>query len=167
MSGSAKIIAFCALLAIATGAHAAEWSLETGEKAAGPVLTLPLDGAASYRFVCRPDGVEATQTAVTKLVSLQSGQPIGDAPDAVMPPGAAMMAVYGGNGEPRFVPAAASHNPAGGWNLTVKLGKNDPQWATLLKGEMMSLFTTGTTTAVPLDAAGRRTWGDFLKRCRA
>jgi hypothetical protein len=108
-----------------------------------------------------------TQTGVTKLLDLRTGSAIGDDAAAVMPDGAAMMALFDGKSDPEFVPAAAAKNPAGGWDLTIRLPKKDKQLKAIGRSDMLSLFTTGHTMAVPMDNASRRTWSAFLKRCNA
>ena len=70
-----------------------------------------------------------------------------------------------GKGDPQFVPAEAVKNPAGGWNLTIRLPKNDKQLKAIEKSAMMSLFTTGYTMAVQMDGAARAKWNDFMQRC--
>jgi len=84
-----------------------------------------------------------------------------------MPAGAALMALYAGKGEPDFLPAEAVMNPAGGWDLSIRIPKNDKSLKAIGRSDMLSLFTTGYTMAVPMDAADRRRWNDFMQRCKA
>ena len=151
-----------ALLQAATGG----WMLHPADAAHREVLTYDAGAPVSYRFECLPSEVIVVQTGVTKLVDLNSGKQIDDGPDAVMPAGAAMMAVFGGKGQPQFQPAAAVKNPAGGWDLTIHLSKNDNQLKAIGKSEMVSLFTTGYTMAVAMSADDRALWNGFLARCR-
>ena len=108
-----------------------------------------------------------TETGVTKLIDLKTGNPIGDDSAAVMPPDAAMMALFAGKGDPQFVPAEALKNLAGGWDLTIRLPKNNKQLKVIGKSDMISLFTTGYTMAVVMDADARTKWNDFMERCKA
>lgn len=153
------------LLALAAPAAAAEWKLDPAQS--GPVLTYGAGEPVSYRFECGADAVIVTETGVTQLVDLGTGKPIGDDEAAQMPAGAAMMALFAGRGDPQFRPAEARKNPAGGWDLTIRLPKTDKQLKAAGKGEMLSLFTTGYTMAVAMDGEARRQWNDFLRRCSA
>lgn len=161
-----RILGLAAILAVSAPAQSAGWELQTQTGAQGPVLTFNAGDPVSYRFECAAKDVIATETGVTKLIDLNTGQPIGDDGQAVMPPGAAMMALFSGRGDPQFVPAEAVKNPAGGWNLTIRLPKDDKQIKAVGKAEMMSLFTTGYTMAVAMDSAARAKWNDFLRRCQ-
>jgi len=161
--------AICLVLALAAAVpasvEAAGWRLHVAEAGRPLTLTFASGEPVSYRFECAPDAVVVTETGVTKLLDLRTGKPIGDDAQAAMPEGAAMMALFRGKGDPQFVPARAAKNPAGGWDLTIRLAKDDKQLKAIGKSDMMSLFTTGYTMAVPLDAAARATWNDFLARC--
>ena len=166
MSRRIKALGVAAMLALTAQADPGGWQLHPADGAHGVALTLNASSTVSYRFECAPGEVIVTETGVTKLLDLRSGQPIGDGPDAVMPPGAAVMAVFGGKGDPDFQPAQAAKNPAGGWDLTIRLAKDDKQLKAVGKSEMMSLFTTGETIAVVMNAADRAAWNDFMKRCQ-
>ncbi len=61
---------------------------------------------------------------MTELLDLQTGQKVGDGSDAVMTPGAALMALFTGKGQPDFLPAEAVHNAATGWDMTIRLAKD-------------------------------------------
>lgn len=167
MSGHMRPISIAIMLAMSARADAADWQLKPAEGSHGVVLTFGAGEAVSYRFECAPSEVIIMETGVTKLLDVKTGSTIGDDANATMPPGAAMMAVFGGKGDPQFVPAEAVKNPAGGWNLTIRLPKNDKQLKAVGKSEMMSLFTTGYTMAVAMDGASRATWNDFMQRCNA
>ncbi|QNA84171.1 hypothetical protein G4G27_09375 [Sphingomonas sp. So64.6b] len=155
------------MLALAARAEAIDWQLHPAEGGRGVVLTFDAGQRVSYRFECTVNDVIVTQKGVTKLMDLKNGQTVGDDAQAVMSPGAAMMALFGGKGDPRFIPADAVKNPAGGWDLTIHLLKGDKQLTAIGKSEMMSLFTTGYTTAVVMDATARAKWSDFMQRCEA
>ena len=167
MSREAKLIGLVTMLAVSAQAYAADWQLEPAEGSRGLLLTFRSDEAVGYRFECEADDVMVTQTGVTKLLDVTSGSVVGDDAAATMPAGAAMMAVFVGKGDPRFVPAEAIKNPAGGWDLTIRLPKTDKQLKAVAKSDMLSLFTTGYTIAVPMDGAGRGQWSDFLQACNA
>jgi hypothetical protein len=167
MSGRVKLVSFFAMLALSAQARAADWQLQAAEGSHGAVLTYGAGQPVSYRFECAPNEVIVTETGVTKLLDLKSGNPIGDDEHAVMSPGAAMMALFSGKGDPQFVPAEAVKNPAVGWNLTIRLPKNDRQLKAVDKADMISLFTTGYTQAVAMDGAARAQWKNFMQRCNA
>lgn len=166
MSRGAGIFAFAGLLAWSTQAAAEDWAVRPAEGSRGETLTFGADRPLSYRFECASDAVIVTQAGVTGLKDLRTGKTVGDGPDAVMPEGAAMMALFGGKGDPEFQPAAAAKNPVNGWDLTIRLPKGDKQLKAAGKSEMISLFTTGETMAVPMDKASRTLWSDFMRRCQ-
>jgi len=143
------------------------WQLAPATAEHGLVLTYGVDGPVSYRFECTAKDIVVTETGVTKLLDIKAGTQVGDGPDAVMPQGSALLAVYGGKGNPQFKPAEAVKNPAGGWDLSIRLPKDDKQLKAVGKSEMMSLFTTGYTMAVVMTADDRATWNSFLKQCNA
>lgn len=167
MSRSARLFALAGLLVWSAQAIAEDWVVRPAEGARGETLIFGADRPQSYRFECASDAVIVTQTGVTGLKDLRTGKAIGDSPDAVMPQGAAMMALFGGKGDPAFLPASSANNPAGGWDLAIRLPKGDKQLKAVGKSEMISLFTTGETMAVPMDKASRSLWSDFLRRCQA
>lgn len=153
-------------LLVSVQANGADWQLQA-EDGDSPLLTYGSKEQVSYRFACTPTGVRVTATGVTKLMDFGTGAIVGDDDGAVMTPGASMMALYGGKGEPDFIPAEAVKNPAGGWDLTISLPKDHKQLKALGKSEMMSLFTSGHTMAVAMDGNARATWSDFMRRCAA
>jgi hypothetical protein len=144
---------------------AADWRLQPAGSTL--VLTYAEDQPVSYRFECMANEVRITETGVTKLMDLGTGKPIGDDAHAVMPPGSAMMALFGGKGDPNFVPADAMKNPEGGWDLTIHLAKTDKQLKAVGRSAMISLFTTGYTMAVQMDDASHAKWNEFMRRCNA
>jgi hypothetical protein len=154
------------MLAALSSAAGAQWQLHPAEASHGIVLAFSAGNQLSYRFECAANEVIVTETGVTKLMDVQTKKAVGDDAAAVMSPGAAMMAVYAGNGDPQFAPAEAVKNPAGGWDLTIRLPKDDKQLKAIGKSDMMSLFTTGETMAVTMDASARAQWNDFMKRCK-
>jgi hypothetical protein len=166
MSPRLKLPALAAMLALASAAQAAGWQAHPGQGDRGAILTYGAGEAVSYRFECAADSVIVTETGVTQLMDLQTGQPVGPS-EAALPAGAAVMALFGGKGDPQMVPAEAVRNPAGGWDLAIRLRKDDKQLKAIARSEMISLFTTGYTIAVPMDAAARAQWKAFLETCRA
>jgi hypothetical protein len=170
MPGRAKVLALVLGAVVSTATQAAGasgWDLRAAADGRPLTLTYAAGQPLSYRFECASDAVVVTETGVTKLLDLRTGKPVGDDAQAVMPDGAALMALFGGKGDPQFLPAQAVKNPAGGWDLTIRLAKSDRQLKAIGKSDMMSLFTTGETTAVPMDPAARAAWNDFLARCAA
>ena len=166
VSSNVGIFSLAAMLAVSAPAQSTGWQLQPQMGAHGPVLTFNAGDPISYRFECAPNDVIVTETGVTKLMDLKTGQPIGDDAQAVMPTGAAVMALFGGKGDPQFIPAEAVKNAASGWDLTIRLPKGDKQIKAIAKAEMMSLFTTGYTMAVAMDGAARAKWNDFVQRCQ-
>lgn len=167
MSRHLKLFSLAVLLALSARAGATDWQLQTADGSRGILLIYGSGQPVSYRFQCAANGVIVTQTGVTKLIDLKTGAPIGDDVDAVMPSGAAMMALYGGKGDPQFTPAEAVKNPAGGWDLTIRLTKKDKHLKAIGRSDMMSLFTTGYTMAVVMDAEARTKWNEFIRYCKA
>ncbi|PXA97489.1 hypothetical protein DMC47_13570 [Nostoc sp. 3335mG] len=155
-----------ALSVAALQTEAGGWTIEPAGAGRGEVLSLQLGSGQSYRFECTPGDVIVTQTGVTQLLDVRTNTKVGDGPDAVMPEGAAMMALYSGK-DPEFQPARAVKNPAGGWDLTIRVAKDDKLLNAMPKSKTMSLFTTGFTTAVQMSDQARKVWKGFLTRCRA
>ena len=155
------------LVAVASPAGAQQWQLHPAEPGHGVALTYSTAHEPSYRFECAGSEMIVTETGVTKLMDVQARKPVGDGAGAVMSPGAAMMAIYAGKGDPQFIPAQAVKNPEGGWDLTIRLPKNDKQLRAIGKSDIISLFTTGETMAVTMDASDRARWNDFMQRCEA
>ena len=153
------------MLGLPAGAQAAEWQLvaTSGDRLA--TLTYAVGEPVSYSFACTPTEVIVTQTGVTQLLDLTTGTPVGDDAQATMPEGAALMALFFGKGEPQFLPAEAAKNLAKGWDLTIRVPLTDKQIKAAAKSQMLSLFTTGYTIAVPMDAASRTKWSEFLQQC--
>lgn len=167
MSRAVKNISIALALSLPMQANAAEWQLQPAIEGRGPILTYGSNEPVSYRFECTLSTVIVTETGVTNLMDFGTGARVEDGPGAVMTPGAAMMALYGGKGDPVFIPAEATKNPNGGWDLTVHLPKNHKQLKAVGNSEMMSLFTSGYTMAVGMDGAARATWNDFMRSCKA
>jgi hypothetical protein len=165
MSLSASLLAIAGLFSLQ--AETSGWVIHPAEGDRGEILTFVSGKKVTYRFECTARDVVVIETGVTKLLDLKTGKQIDDGADAVMPPNAAMMAVFSGKGDPQFRPAEAAKNPAGGWDLTIRLPKDDKQLKAIGKSEMMSLFTTGYTMAVAMDAGDRAVWNGFLNRCRS
>lgn len=159
-------IAATLLLAAAGQATGTGWTLQLPEGGA-PVLEYRITDSNLYRFTCDARTVTALQTGVTELLDLGTGNRIGDGPGAVMPAGSATMTLYAGQGEPVLTPASAVKNSGDGWDLTIRLPLGDPQLRRITRAKIMSLFTTGHTTAVMLEAGDQAKWRDFLKACAA
>lgn len=167
MSSFATILAVAGLIAAPVQAQGSGWVLRPAADGHGAALTLNEGEAVSYRFECAGDGVTITETGVTKLLDLKTGKAVGDDTGDTMPEGAAVMALFGGKGQPSFVPATAVHNPVKGWDLTIHVPKGDKQLKAMPKAEMISLFTTGYTMAVVMDAEARGQWNAFVQACPA
>lgn len=161
-----RIAALSALLLVSTPSLAEGWKIAGAGNGRGETMTLEIDSARSYIFECAPDAVVITYTGVTDLLDFRGKGRVGDAPGSVMPEGAAMMALYTGKGDPQFLPAEYKPNPAKGWDLTLRMAKNDKALKGLEKANMLSLFTTGYTAANDVDADTRAQFAGFLGRCR-
>jgi hypothetical protein len=154
------------LLVVSTPSLAEDWKTAGSGNGRGETMTLDIDAQRSYIFECTPNAVAITYTGATDLLDIRSKGRVGDAPGSVMPEGAAMMALYAGKGEPRFLPAEYKPNPVKGWDLTLRMAKNDKALKGLEKADMLSLFTTGYTAANEVDAETRTQFSAFLARCR-
>lgn len=143
------------------------WMLRAATSDLGEQFIYESGSQISYQFLCEADAIAITETGVTDLLDLRTNVKIGDGPDAHMPEGAALMALFGGKGTPDFRPATAIKNPSGGWDLTIRLKKSDKQLRAIGSSDMISLFTTGYTAAVAIDSTTKAKWKDFLKRCQS
>jgi hypothetical protein len=161
-----RIAALSALVFASTPSHAEGWKIVGAGNGHGETMTLEIDPERSYIFECAPDAVVITYTGVTDLLDIRGKGKVGDAPGSVMPEGAAVMALYTGKGDPQFLPAEYKPNPAKGWDLTLRMAKNDKALKGLEKANMLSLFTTGYTAANDVDANTRAQFSGFLSRCR-
>jgi len=162
-----SVLTAAAILVLASPSWAGEWKAVGASGGHGEQLTLAVDDTHSYIFECAPDAVVITETGVTELIDLKAKAKVGDAPGSVMPEGAAVMALFTGKGDPEFQTASYAANPAGGWDLTIRMAKGDKRLNALTKTDMFSLFTTGFTAAVTLNPAEKKMFADFLSRCRA
>jgi hypothetical protein len=149
-----------------TPSLAGDWKTAGAGNGQGETMTLGIDAARSYIFECTPSAVAITYTGATDLLDIRGKGKVGDAPGSVMPEGAALMALYTGKGEPQFLPAEYKPNPVKGWDLTLRMAKNDKSLKGLEKADMLSLFTTGYTAANTVDAKTRAQFKGFLARCR-
>ena len=155
------------LAAAAAPAAAGEWKAAGAGNGRGETLRYDLGEGRSYLFECAPDAVAVTNVGITDLVDVRLKQKIGDTPGSAITPTAAVMALFTGKGDPEFRPAQASPNAARGWDFTLRLAKRDKQLDALARADVISLFTTGFTTVVTMDGPQRKTFADFLARCRA
>jgi hypothetical protein len=140
MFGSLARTAALLLFVAASAATGAPWETVGPGNGHGEKLTLSLDATHRYIFECRSDAVMVTQTGVTDLLNIGGKGRVSDAPGSVMPDGSAMMALYTGEGDPNFLPAVATSNPVKGWDLTLRIPKNDKALRGLEKAETISLY---------------------------
>lgn len=154
------------LAIFSTPTLAAEWKTVGPGNGRGDTMILEIDDARSYIFECTLDAVAITYTGVTDLLNIRGEGKVGDAPGSVMPDGAALMALYTGKGEPQFLPSEYKPNEVKGWDLTLRMAKDDKALKNLQKTKMLSLFTTGYTVANTIDGNTRKQFTGFLKRCR-
>ncbi|HEY0131090.1 MAG TPA: hypothetical protein VGB57_06765 [Allosphingosinicella sp.] len=124
-------------------------------------------GAPVYLLECKATEVVVTQFGVTQLVDLQANRPVGDTEGTALPPGAALMALATDRtDEPNMMPAAAVRNPDKGWDMTIRLAKDDPALLSLPRAKFISLFTTGFTRAAKLSKGEQKLLAAFMNRCR-
>lgn len=166
MAYLSNVLLASSLLLVSTPSQAGDWKTSGAGNGRGETMTLNIGSQRSYIFECTPNAVAITYTGVTDLLDVRGKGKVGDAPGSVMPEGAALMALYTGKGEPQFLPAEYKPNPLQGWDLTIRMAKNDKALKGLEKTDMMSLFTTGYTAANAVDGKTRAQFAGFLARCR-
>jgi len=166
MSRYRNTLLMAGLLLTSTPSLAENWKIVGAGNERGETMTLEIDTERSYVLECAPDKVLVTYTGVTDLLDLRSGSKVGDVPGSIMPEGAAMMAVFTGKGAPKLLPAEYKANPARGWDLTLRMAKNDKALNSLEKASIFSLFTMGHTAATKVDTDTRAQFAGFLARCR-
>jgi hypothetical protein len=151
----------CLTSATAVAAQSGGWEL-------GPAARIAFSeaGRPIYVLDCTGSELVVTQFGVTQLVDLQKNRPVGDTEGTALPAGAALMALATDRSEPNLVPASAVRNSGPGWDMTIRLPKNDPALSTLPKAKYVSLFTTGFTRAVTLGKADRALLANFVGQCR-
>jgi hypothetical protein len=154
-------IAFEMMMALLASAASGGWEL-------GPDAQITFGGAAKpvYKLDCTGPKLVVTQFGVTQLVDLQRNRPVGDSEGMALPEGAALMALATDKIEPNLVAASAVRNAGPGWDMTIRLPKNDPALLSLPKAKYVSLFTTGFTQAVELTRDDRKLLATFVSRCR-
>ena len=123
--------------------------------------------APLYKLDCAGPELVVTQFGVTQLVDIQQHKPVGDSDGTELPPGAAFMALATDKTEPNLIPATSVRNAGTGWDMTIRLPKNDPGFLSLPRAKFVSLFTTGYTIAVTLGKEDRRIVSDFVSECLA
>lgn len=158
----------CGLAALVMGsgqALAQGWALTPAAAGQDLQLSYTPEQGPSYLFDCTTTDVAVTEFGVTELLDIQTGEKIGDAPGSVMTPGASVMALFTGKGQPEFQPAESVPNAVKGWDMTIHFSKDDKKLRALGKSDMISLFTTGYTAAVEMGKDDRDLARDFLKTC--
>src|SRR5205085_1646477 len=96
------VLVIAASLVIAsTPSWAGEWKAVGPGNGRGERLTLAVDDSRTYTFECASDAIAITETGVTDLIDIRAGgAKIGDMPGSTMSPGASVMALFTGKGEP-------------------------------------------------------------------
>ena len=157
-------LALTLLLQAAPAPDAAATGWQLGER----VLTYSEAGNAVYRFDCTGSELVVTQYGVTSLLDVKANKPVADNAGTSLPEGASNMAINTDKTEvPKMVAASSARNPVRGWDMTIRLRKNDSDFRSLPRARMLSLFTTGFTRAVELSKADRTLIGTFVTQCRA
>lgn len=160
------VCGFAALLSLTSNAQAQGWGLTPATDVHGLQLIFGSENSPVYEFECGAADISVTNFGVTELLDLQTGQKIEDTPGAVITPGASLMALFTGKGQPDFLPAEAKPNAVKGWDLTIRFAKTDKRIKVLGKSDMISLFTTGYTAAVSMSAGDQAIARDFLGQCQ-
>lgn len=108
-------------VALLAAAASGGWELGPGAQVTFGGADKPL-----YKLDCTGQELVVTQFGVTKLMDLQRNEPVGDSEGTTLPEGAALMALATDKGEPDLARATAVRNPVTGWDMTIRLPKNDP-----------------------------------------
>jgi hypothetical protein len=146
--------------ALAAPSSPGGWALDPAGQ-----ITLSEAGKPIYRLDCTGPELVVTQFAVTKLLDVQRNQPVGDTEGSTLPAGASVMALATDKSEPNMVKASAVRSAGRGWDMTIRLAKDDPAFLSLPRAGMVSLFTTGFTRAVELGKADRKLFATFVSQC--
>ena len=80
--------------------------------------------------------------------------------------GAAQLALITDTVDARWAWADAEPNPAGGWDLAVRLTLNHPGLLALPRAEMIGLVNPGGGTVVGVEKADRAGLAAFVRQCR-
>jgi hypothetical protein len=147
--------------ALAAPASPGGWALDPAGQ-----ITLSDAGKPIYRLDCTGPELVVTQFGVTKLLDVQRNQPVGDTDGSTLPAGASVMALATDKSEPKMVTASATRSAGSGWDMAIRLPKDDPAFLSLPRAGMVSLFTTGFTRAVQLGKADRKLLATFVSQCR-
>jgi hypothetical protein len=153
-------LALFSTAAAAPAAPAGGWQLGPGVQ-----ISYSEAGAPVYKLDCTGPELVVTQFGVTRLLDLEKNQPVGDTEGSTMPPGASVMALATDKTEPDMVAASAVRNAGAGWDMTIRLPKNDPAFLSLPRAGYVSLFTTGFTLAVTLGKDDRKLLSTFVRQC--
>ncbi len=154
-----------ALLASASPGPAAP---ADGWQPAERVLTLSEAGAPVYKLDCTGPEIVVTQFGVTSLLDIKKNKPVPDNEGSSPPEGASLMALSTDRiDEPVMIPATAVRNARTGWDMTIRLKKNDPAVRSLPRAKLVSLLTTGVTRAVEVSKDDQTLFGTFVSQCRS
>lgn len=166
MAWSIRLATIGLFLAGSGAASAQSWQIGRTDSGA-PLAVVETDkGTPFYRFECGPDGVTASFLGASELVDPGTGAKVGDAPGSTMLPGAARMGLMTDKAQPDFVPAVAAPHPGGGWDLTIRIAKDDPVFRSLPRATIVALASTGMVVAVLVKDADRKPLADFVRQCR-
>jgi hypothetical protein len=155
------------MLALLTSEAPAPDSPDGDWQLGGRVLILRQAGAPLYKLDCTGSELVVTQFGVTQLLDIRRNKPVPDAGGTELPEGASYMALATDTSEPNLIASQAVRNPIKGWDMTIRLPKNDPAFLSLPRAKFISLFTTGYTQAVMLGKDGRKRFETFVSQCGA
>jgi hypothetical protein len=162
---SGAVCGLAILLLTSSPALASGWVLRPATADQALQLSFNAGQTPAYLFACGEADIRVTEFGVTELLDIQTGHKIADEPGSVMAPGASVMALFTGKGDPDFMPAESVPNAVKGWDLTIRFSKTDKRIRALGKSNMLSLFTTGYTMAVDMDSESQALARSFLKQC--
>jgi hypothetical protein len=155
------------LALLSTSAPAAD-APAGGWQVAGRVLTYSEAGAPIYVLDCTASDLAVTQYGVTQLLDVKQNKPVADRQGTTLPEGAAFMALATEKvEEPQMIAATAVRNANTGWDMTIRLRKNDPTFRSLPRAKMISLFTTGFTRMVTPSKEEKAMLAAFVSECRS
>ena len=158
-------LGFAAILCAA--APPAFWHLGRTETGAPFVLVYEDDErTAMMRFECASAEVVATAYGLTHLKDPDSGEEVGDAPGSTMKGSAAQMALITDKVNAHWVWAEAEPNPAGGWDLTIRLPLDHPGLLAFPRAKMIALVVPKGGNASAVEKSDRPRLAAFLRQCR-
>ena len=152
---------------VCAAATSPSWQTGRAESGAPFAVTFADDAVTPLlSFICEPDALVATVHGQTHLRDPESGQEIGDAPGSEMTGSAAQLALITDTVNAQWAWAEAEPNPAGGWDLTIRLPLDHPGLLAFPRAKMIALVNPGGGTAAAVEKADRPRLAVFVRQCR-